>query len=160
MKYCLNATRAHPLSKSYTQYIENINTIIVEEGGILQPFNNEIAINFDKIKKNADNEDVKRMKSMDMVVAIRHSSRSNPYSLLVDFKLNCGGTRSIKDGDCKDKIKHSKVLLFGSGIPVYSKSVFIFKDDLIQESRSLISRILNNPSADVLTLNEFKTLYF
>jgi hypothetical protein len=161
MRYHKKTTISHPLSISHPQHIEQINTIIRNEGGTIFPFtNNEVALNLDKVKKNSTNNDINRMKSMDIVIGLNNTSGNSPLSLLVDFKLNCNGTKSISDGDYKDKIKHSKILLFGSGMPVHNKYVFIFKDSLINQSRSIISRILNNPLTDVLKINEFKTKYF
>jgi hypothetical protein len=161
MKYCPITTRSHPLSVSFPQYLENINTIIETEGGTLQPFTNEVALLLDKIKDCSDKTLIKGHKSMDMVLGLNDHTHLNPFSLLVDLKLNCKGTKSLSDSDCKDKIRHSRLLLFGSGIPVYHRYVFIFSDKLfINESRSVISRRLNNPFADVLNINEFKLNYF
>lgn len=159
MKYCQRTTLSHPLSIRFPQHIENINAIIKREGGSYLPFNNEIALNLDMVKKNSGNKHIEAMKSMDIVLGIvdEHNTVS---SLLVDFKLNCNGTRSLKDGDCKDKIKHSKILLFGSGVSVQCKYIFIFNDNLLNESRSILIRVLNNPSAEILSVKELKTAYF
>ena len=156
MKYCRQTTISHPLSISHPRHIEKLNTIIRNEGGTIFPFtNNDVALNLDKVKMNSSNKDISRMKSMDIVIPLNNTSGNNPLSLLVDFKLNCKGTKSLSDGDCKDKIKHSKILLFGSGIGVHNKYVFIFKDALINQSRSIISRVLNNPTAEILKISQF-----
>jgi hypothetical protein len=160
MKYCLDSTRSHPLSIRFPRYLKEINTIVRDEGGDEQLFDTEVALNLDKVKENSENPDVKKLKSMDMIVAVRPTLTEEPSSLMVDFKLECRGTKGLKDGHCRDKIRHSKLLLFGSGVPVHNRFVFIFNNNLIQESRSVLSRVLNNPSTDVLSLNEFKTIYF
>ncbi len=160
MKYDRYITIHHPLSVVYPQHLENINQIIIDEGGTQQSFNGEIALNLDKVKKNCGQIEITRLKSMDMVVGLNDTQRTNPQTLLVDFKLNVNGIRSIKTGDYKDKIKDSKLLLFGSGISVYNKYVFIFNDQLIQQSRSIIIRGLQNPFAEVLTVDEFRNEYF
>lgn len=160
MKYCPSTTRSHPLSIRFPQFLENINTIIENEGGTTLPFNNEVGILLDKIKDNSDKTLVKGLKSMDMVLGINDHSHSNPHTLLVDLKFNCNGIKSFSDGDCKDKIRHSRLLLFGSGIPVYCRYVFVFNDNFLNESRSVISRRLNNPFIDVLNINDFRTTYF
>lgn len=160
MRYCQRTTKLHPLSKSFPQYLEDINTIIQNEGGSNRPFNNEVALNLDKIKDNSENIYINRMKSMDIVLGIIDLNGNNKLSLLVDFKLNCNGTKSLSDSDCKDKIKDSKILLFGSGIPVHNRYVFIFKDNFINQSRRIISQKLNNPFAEVLKIDEFKAKYF
>lgn len=160
MKYDRDITIHHPLSVVYPQHLENINQIIIDEGGTQQSFNGEIALNLDKVKKNCGQIEITRLKSMDMVVGLNDTQRTNPQTLLVDFKLNVNGIRNIKTGDYKDKIKDSKLLLFGSGISVYNKYVFIFNDQLIQQSRSIIIRGLQNPFAEVLTVAEFRNEYF
>ncbi|MFA7360468.1 MAG: hypothetical protein WC139_05465 [Candidatus Kapaibacterium sp.] len=159
MKYCKQSTEEHPLCKMFPSYLESINTIINNEGGTHQPFNDEVALNLDKIKSNSGNTHIKKMKSMDMVICVIDND-DKVHSLLIDYKLNCNGTKSLSDGDCRDKIKHSTIILFGSGIPIYNKYVFIFKDELLEQSRSIISRVLNNATIEVLNINEFRTNYF
>jgi hypothetical protein len=160
MKYDRDLTVHHPLSVRYPQHLENIDQIVLDEGGTQQIFNDEVALNLDKVKTNSGEREIARLKSMDMVVGLNNNPGTNPQTLLVDFKLRVNGIRSINTGDCKDKIIDSKLLLFGSGISVYSKYLFIFNDQLIQQFRSIIIRGLQNPFAEVLTIDEFKNEYF
>lgn len=101
---------------------------------------------------------MKGVKSVDMVLGMIDQN-SNRNLLLVEFKLDCKGVGSIYK-KCKGKMEDSKLLLFGGGIPVHNKFVFIFNDDLLNVSRSLISRELQNPSAEVLSVDELKANYF
>lgn len=160
MKYDRNLTVNHPLSVGYPQYLERINQIVLDEGGTQQIFNGKVALNLDKVKTNSGQRDISRLKSMDMIIGLNNTPGTNPHTLLIDFKLRCNGIRSISTGDCKEKIKDSKLLLFGSGISVYNKYLFIFNDQLIQQFRSIIIRGLQNPFAEVLTVEEFRNEYF
>ncbi|OFX26535.1 MAG: hypothetical protein A2033_00025 [Bacteroidetes bacterium GWA2_31_9] len=159
MKYCQQTTLSHPLSKRFPQHLSEINLIIREEGGGEYPFNKEVALKLDKVKDSSENPHIKKMKSMDMVLGIKDEN-NNLSSLIVDFKLDCKNAVNISESDCRDKIKHSKILLFGSGISVYNKYVFIFNNALLEISRRIISQRLTNASAEVLSINEFKANYF
>ena len=167
MKYCQYTTESHPLSKRYPQYIEHINSIILEEtlpenkNKINQPFSHEVALKLDTVKKYSENPDISKLKSMDMVIGLKKEDNILS-SLLVDFKLNCKGTKSLTDSECKDKIKDSKVILFGSGLPVYSSYVFIFNNEYLSknEARNEISRKFNNRTIEVLSIDEFRAKYF
>lgn len=158
MKYCHQSTLAHPLAIAYPHFLETINLIFQEEGGNGNPFNHESAINLDKVKHNSENKDITNMHSMDMVIGIKDNQ--NSFSLLVDFKLRCKNPTNISERDCRDKIKHSKILLFGSGISVHNRYVFIFSDDLLNVSRRVLSMRLANASADALSIDDLKSIYF
>jgi hypothetical protein len=122
-------------------------------------FIDEVALNLDGVKDNSGNEDIKKYKSVDMVLGMKDENGKKKL-LLVEFKLNCNSIKSLSK-ECKGKIENSKILLFGGGIPVYNKYVFIFNNTLLlNESRSIICRQLNNPYAEALSINELKTNYF
>src|ERR1039457_5423234 len=158
MKYCQPTTQAHPLAERYPQYLNNINTIIREEGGTNRPFNTEVALKLDKIKECSDDINITHMKSMDMVLGIKDGT--NSLSLLVEFKLDCKNARNLKEGELREKIKDSKILLFGSGIPVHNRYVFIFNDELLEnESRRIISYKLTNANGEPLSIDEFRAKY-
>ncbi len=158
MKYCHQSTISHPLAIAYPGFLENINLIFQVEGGNGVPFNHEVALNLDKIKDNSGNTDIKHMRSMDMVIGMKENN--NIFSLLVDFKLRCNNPVNISEGECRDKIKHSKRLLFGSGISVHNRYVFIFNDDLLNVSRRVLSMRLANAFADALSIDDLKSIYF
>lgn len=158
MKYCQITTASHPLSVRFPQYLEQINNIIISEHGTYQPFNDEVALMLDKVKDDSENKDIKRYKSMDMVLGVK--DRTSALSLLVEFKLDCKNAINLSESDCRDKIKHSKILLFGSGIPVHNKYIFVFNDPILQVSRRIISNKLNNASGEVLSIDELKAEYF
>jgi len=159
MRYNQIATESHPLALRYPKHLQNINAIIVREGGMIQPFTNEVAINLDEAKRNSDNTDVKEMCSMDMLLEISNQN-DTVLSLLVEFKLDCKNAQNISEKEYRKKIRHSKILLFGSGIPIHHKYVFIFNDNLLNLSRRIISQRLTNAFAEVLSIDEFKTNYF
>lgn len=167
MKYCQNTTESHPLSKKYPQCLDKINSIIFGEtlaenhDKINQPFNDEVALKLDKVKECSENSDVKKMHSMDIVLGVKDENDSFS-SLLVEFKLNCKGIKSLTDSDCKDKIRDSKIILFGSGETVRNSFIFIFNNDYLSknEARNEISRKLNNRTIEVLSIDQFKEKYF
>ncbi|NCX95695.1 MAG: hypothetical protein EBX41_04660 [Chitinophagia bacterium] len=100
-----------------------------------------------------------------MAIGVK-SNNGNVATLLVEFKLNANlnSTKdmisSISEGDYKDKIKNTKILLFGSGIPVCSNNIFIFNSECKEVAKKIISQKLANASALVFTIAEFKTKYF
>jgi len=69
---------------------------------------------------------------------------------------------NLKEKNCRTKIKHSKILLFGSGIPVHNKYVFVFNDTIINPlvSKRILSSKLTNAFGEVLSIDELKTNYF
>lgn len=155
MKYDQNVTKSHPLSKSYPTCLESINDVIHNEGGKFSPFQNEVALNLDKIKEiqHLDN-----MCSMDITFGI--SFRNNQKMLLVEFKLRCTVPTSLKNDNCRNKIRDSITILSDCGIQIHNKNVFIFNDKLLKQSRNILSRVLLIPSAEVLSINELKEKYF
>lgn len=166
MKYCINTTNEHPLSIHFKAWVRKIKDIINED---LKPenahkvensFNDEVAISLDKLKENADNKDIRRMKSVDMVLGIKNSD--DKKMLLVELKLNCNGIKKFSEGDCSDKVKDSKIMLFGGGVPIYNKSYFIFNDEFLlkEEARFQVVRKINNPDIIVQNICEFKEMYF
>lgn len=160
MKYNRNLTSNHPLSLRYPHFLEEINKIISDEGVTQQNFSDEVALKLDSVKTASGDRDISRLKSMDMIIVLNNTRGNDPQTLLIDFKLRCNGIRSISSGDCIEKIKDSKLLLFGSGIPINNRYIFIFNDKLIQQFRSLIIRNLQNPFAGILTIDEFRNEYF
>jgi len=158
MKYSQLDTESHPLSNSYPQFLSSINSIILQEKGTIQPFQNEVALKFDKIKESSDDKDILCMKSVDMVLVIKENN--NLLTLLVEFKLDCKNAVNLSESELRDKIKHSKKLLFGSGIPIHNQYIFVFNDNLLNSSRRIISLKLSNASGVVLSINDLKALYF
>lgn len=158
MKYSQLDTQSHPLSKSYPHFLCSINSIILQEKGTIQPFQNEVALMFDKIKESSGDKDISGMKSMDMVLILK--ANINLLTLLVEFKLDCKNAVNLSESELRDKIKHSKKLLFGSGIPIHNRYIFVFNDNLLNLSRRIISSKLHNASGDVLSVNELKAKFF
>ena len=159
MKYCKHTTESHPLSRSYPQFLNSINSIIKEEHGTHFPFNAEVALELDKIKNSCqDKKMMHNKKSMDMVIGVKDGD--NSMTLLVEFKLDCKQAINLKGGDLLDKINDSKLLLFGSGIHVHNEYVFVFNDKLLNESRRVISSRLTHPNSIVLSIDDLKRKYF
>ena len=155
MRYCQQTTKLHPLSIKFPQYLCKINFIIKENNGNSFPFDNEIAINLDKVKEV---QNISNMDSMDMTFGI--SQGNNKKMLLVELKLDCHVITNFKKVNYIKKIKDSITLLSGGGEPIYNKHVFIFNDKLLKQSRSVIGRFLHNASAEVLSIDELKANYF
>lgn len=166
MKYCQNTTASHSLSKRFPQHLKQINIIIHEETNnenlnkINKPFNNEVALQLDKAKVSSEDENIQKLKSMDMVLGMNDNGTYK--MLLVDFKLNCFSTKSLSQNDCRNKIRCSKIILFGGGILVHNTYLFIFNNEYLlkAEARHDISRKLNNLPVEVLNINEFHVKYF
>jgi hypothetical protein len=158
MKYSQPTTLSHPLSIRYPHFIRNINTIVKEEKGLHFPFGSDVAIDLEAIKENTIEVNVKGIKSVDMVLGME-DAHGNKNLLLVELKLDCNSVGSIYQ-NCKGKMEDSKLLLFGGGIPVYYKDVFVFNDKLLNVSRSVIARSLVKPNVEVLSIHELKTNYF
>ena len=167
MKYCQLTTTKHSLSKRFPEHLVKINTIILEEtlqenlNKINQPFNEEVALKLDKVKESSeDDESVKDLKSMDIVLGMNHGGSYK--MLLADFKLNCFSTKSLKPNDCRNKIRCSKIILFGGGIPIHNTYLFIFNNEYLSksEARHDISRKLNNLPVEVLSITELHKKYF
>jgi hypothetical protein len=166
MRYCQNTTKEHSLSIAYTQHLARINDIIQEEtrpenhNKINHPFNDEVGLKLDKVKESSNDEDIQGLKSMDMVLGM--SDGESHLMLLVDFKLNCNGVKSISHNEFRNKIRCSRILLFGGGIPIHNTYLYIFNNEFMlkSETRRDISRKLNNIPVEVLTINELQTNYF
>jgi len=163
MKYCHQTTTSHSLSARYPQYLEAINKIISNETTaenllkINAPFNNEVALKLDKVK--AEDENVKDFKSMDIALGMNNGEKK---MLLVDLKLNCNGAKSLSQNDCTNKIRGSKIILFGGGIPVHNTYIYVFNNQYLAkaEARHDISRKLSNRSVEVLSIDELNERYF
>lgn len=168
MRYCQETTQSHPLSK-HVDCLKQIKQIIeenIEPKNIFRINNNfvfqeEIAFDLDKIKDCSNDNDIKGYRTVDMFCGMK-DIENNKTILLVEFKLNCNGTKSLPD-QCKGKIEDSKILLFGGGFPIHS-NVFVFNDKLLSELRDeivlIIRRRLNHPNAEVLSIQELKANYF
>lgn len=165
MKYCKDTTCSHPVLKMFPQYLMKINDIIDEETDsnhrtmMSQPFSEEQGIQLDKIK-NSSSLDLKNVKSMDMVLGIDDNGKKKV--LLVDFKLNCGDPKNIDTSKCKNKIRWSKYLLFGGGIPMHDKTLFVFNNSFAKknEAKNVLGRKLEGCGSEVMTVDELKHSLF
>jgi hypothetical protein len=167
MKYCRRTTESLPLSIQFRKWLQKMTIIIsnnIKAQNLYRINNNfvfvdEVALNLDEIKNNSGNKDIEKYKSVDMVLGMK-DEHGDKRLLLVELKLNCNGIKSLSQ-ECKGKIEDSKVLLFGGGIPIHNKYVFIFNNTLLlSQARSVISRQLTNPYAEVLSIDELKSNYF
>ena len=167
MKYCHDTTVNHPLSIRFPQHVDTINNIIASESKKEkeiqpQPFTKEVGLLLDNVKDEVNNSSndsyLKGMHSVDMVLGMKNDD--SKLSLLVEFKLGCNNPINIKEGECRDKINDSKILLFGSGIPIHNKYIFIFNYKILQEAKRIVSQRLANASGEVLGIEEFKSKYF
>ena len=160
MKYCKSTTESHPLSLRYPQHLRRINNIIEEEHGTIFPFNQEVALNLDKVKNESDDTNIKRLKSVDFVFCIKEQSQE--FSVLVELKLDCKNPRNLSEGELRDKIKDSKLLLFGSGIAVHSEYIFVFNDVFFakEEFKRVISAKLMSSKGKVVNISELNQNFF
>ena len=160
MRYCKSTTESHPLSLRYPKHLRCINDIIKEEHGTILPFNQEVALNLDKVKEESNETNIKRHKSVDFVFGIKEDNQE--FSVLVELKLDCKNPKNLREADLRDKIIDSKTLLFGSGIPIYNEYFFVFNDVFFakEEFRRVISVKLMSSKGKVVNINELMQNFF
>ncbi|MEI8203821.1 MAG: hypothetical protein WCH34_12445 [Bacteroidota bacterium] len=160
MNYCKSTTESHPLTLNYSHHLKNINDIIKEEHGTIFPFKTEVALALDKIKNEASDINIKKHCSVDMVFVIK--DKNYTFQVLVELKLDCKRATNLKGSELNDKIRDSKVLLFGSGIPIYNEYCFVFNDELLgkEEMNRILSYKLNHAKGIAMSVNELKQTFF
>ena len=106
-----------------------------------------------------EDETVKDFNSMDMALGMNNGGKK---MLLVELKLNCNGAKNLTQKDCNNKIRGSKIILFGGGIPVHNTYIYVFNNQYLakEEARYIISRTINNLSVEVLSIDELNMRYF
>ncbi|MCD8178243.1 MAG: hypothetical protein LUE98_12810 [Tannerellaceae bacterium] len=160
MKYCKRTTLTHPLSVQYPKEVELINQIFLTEGFKSYSFEEEVALNLDKIEIKKS-KGLSRKATVDLAIGISRVQR-NAQILLVELKFEVKRPGNISKKEIEEKIKHS-IELLTHVVPVSEKKVLLFNDNIIQQARSAITRLYHNSpkmAIEVKTVEDFKQTYF
>jgi hypothetical protein len=143
MKYCKITTEKHPVSLKHCECLQEINEIIINEGGQNKLFSKEhIVLNLDEVEKKQNRTE--RNSSMDICFGISEETK-NRKIVLVDFKLNHKTVKTIGKKDLEKKVTESKALI-GNEIPTINEYFFIFKDNLKEQARSHFRALFSGKS--------------
>jgi hypothetical protein len=166
MKYCRNTTLNHPLSQLHNNCLNDINSLIVNEGyQDINPLftNNEIVINLDHAETIvADIQGRKeKNKSMDMAFGIKNAVATKIQMLLVELKFNVKDVYSLKRTDLEGKVEGSSIIL-GDIPSIYKRYIFIVKPEHLQEAISRFFRMIPKIESNyiVLDIHLLKAEYF
>ena len=164
MKYCKTTTQNHPVSLAHKICLEDINTLIIEEGySETNPLftNNEIVINLDKAKKIiAKSKGINEEKSVDMAFGLTHGDSSTNEMLMVELKFNyVNNLKNLKMDSLKGKIRDSKNLLTEL-VPISNEYIFIFKTNHIEEAKNKFFRAGFARNFIVMDISKLKEIYF
>lgn len=164
MKYNLNLTQNHELSRSFEACVVDYNQLIYKEDESLTElfyfFKNVEVIDLDcveKCKSIVNNRP--RFKTMDSCFAICDITRVN--MLLVELRFNYKNLKNLNRESLLGKVTGSRIIL-GDSIAICEKYIFVFKKDLVQQARSRLQRMIpkipNNYIA--MDLEELQNIYF
>lgn len=164
MKYCQHTTLNHPVSICHKAEIEKIEEILKCEGCTTNLFNNEQALNLDKVEiiqcRRANKQ---QSETMDMSIGISKNQR-NCQMLLVEMKFKVKRASNISKTEIENKIKHSKDIL-SHHYQVYEKKIILFDNNKIREAESVINRYFGRKPKDKqevipLSVSQFKNIFF
>lgn len=161
MKYCEKTTIDHHLSRKYPKQLETINTIFTNEGLKQQIFNQERAINLDKIEIELCRGKCSLQPTMDFAIGLSKEGR-NCQILLVELKLNVDIPANVTRKEIDDKVKHSVEMLSHNPQICFEKCV-LFRKNQIAVARSYMARLYGkSPKAAIVVKSpeEFKSDFF
>ncbi len=157
-KYCVSTTKSI-ISQFQSTCLQDINQIIVSEGGKNPPFTKEIAVNLDQYEvENAKKSKRNRYHTMDMVFAvIDHNSK---YIILTELRLKYRNVNNLRKSELVQKINDSKQII-GYSITFFSTYYFIFKNNLVQQASNKLRRLFLNKSNYVaINIYDLKSKFF
>lgn len=165
MKYCRNTTINHDISLSHNSCLQNINTLIINEGfvGTIPLFTNtEIVINLDEAERIMAIEVGRPLnRSMDMAFGLSNENSTNERILMVELRLNYHNPNNLNRTEIEEKVNGSSLLL-NDIPPIYKLYIFIFKTEQLQEAISRLFRMIPriNSNYVVMDIHQLKERYF
>jgi hypothetical protein len=166
MKYCKNTTQNHPISLSHIGCIEDINSLLLNEGydGIEGLFvNHEVVLNLDCVEASMalNDGDRERNSSMDFTFGIANDDQSVKLMVLAELKLNSLNPNHIRREQLEKKVSSSKRIL-NIDVYIHNNFIFIFRKDKKEEAKSRFFRM--NPRVPneyiVMDLDELRYYFF
>lgn len=165
MKYCKITTINHPISLTYPNCIEDINSLFIREGYASpeQPFiNNEVILNLDFVESEvAPLANRLKNRSMDFTFGLSNNGQSIQLMVLAELKLNQQNPNQLKREHLEEKVAGSMSVL-NSSIDIYANYIFIFRSDKKEEAKSRLFRM--NPKIPneylVMDIEEFYNTFF
>lgn len=158
LMYCSTTTIQHYLSVAHKNCIERIAFIIVSEGGKNPGFNNEEALNLDKVETFLAQQQKGRNRNATVDMAFGVKDGGKKEFVLCEYKLRKKG-KGLQDYNISNKIKYSKDLLGGTP-PIY-KCCLIVPPDSKSSAASYVRRYsTNRQEIKVFDLKGFVVEYF
>lgn len=165
MKYCKITTINHPISLTYPNCIEDINSLFIREGyaSSQKPFiNNEVILNLDFVESEvAPLANRPKNRSMDFTFGLSNNGQSIQLMVLAELKLNQQNPNQLKREHLEEKVAGSMGVLNNS-IDIYANYIFIFRSDKKEEAKSRFFRM--NPKIPneylVMDIEEFYNTFF
>ncbi|MDR0863383.1 MAG: hypothetical protein LBO74_00440 [Candidatus Symbiothrix sp.] len=164
MKYCKDTTLHHHLVRRYQSEVELLKNIFVEEGGTATSFNDEKALNLDKIEiKRCAQEKSSLNPTMDFAMGISDFGKKGQM-LLVELKFRIKHPLNLKKEDIESKIKYSVDNLLLHDTRICKEKIVLFNKKVAPVANSYFQReyyrYKKEPPFIVMSEQEFKTEYF
>lgn len=158
MKYCSSTTTNHPVAKTYSTCVDDINSFIIAEGYDGQTplfIDSEVILDMDKVETlvSASLGRLEKNKSMDMAFGIVDPNNSSKKQMLmVELKFNMKDFYGLKKKDLEEKVTGTATILTES-IPIYKQYIFIFKSQYLQEALNRIYRMVPKIESNYIALD-------
>jgi len=143
MQYDKPTTENYSLSSKYPKLLEELDSVIVKEGGgcARRLGGDVVVLNLDKVAI------VQKMASipstMDVTFGITDDNGRNTKMVLVDFKFRQEKVGNIGKADLEGKVRGSKMIMDGTP-PVLQEYYFVFPSNKKKEATSHFARRLFN----------------
>ncbi len=141
MDYCQETTSNHSISIAYPECLQNINSLIVDEGylGLIPLFmHNETVLDLDDAEEFvAANENRHLAQSMDMAFGVK--DKTSRKMVMAELKLR-GNPNNLNREELEGKVAGSMNIL-GNEIEIYKKYFVIVQQDQIEQARSRLARM-------------------
>jgi hypothetical protein len=161
MDYCRETTSTHPISLTYPQCLQDINSLIVDEGylGLIPLFMyNETVLDLDDAEEFvAANENRDLAQSMDMAFGV--TDKTSRKMVMAELKFRMENPNNLSREELEGKVAGS-INILGNEIEIYNKYFVIVRQDQIEQARSRLARMFppidpNFIPSDIISLQGY-----
>lgn len=163
MQYDKPTTVSYSLSCKYSKLLEELDSVIVNEGGSCarKLGGDVVVLNLDKVAIAQKMASIPS--TMDITFGITDDNGRNSKMVLVDFKFRQEKVGNIGKADLEGKVGGSKMLMVGTP-PVFQEYYFVFPPNKKKEATSHFARRLFNNKTKIpfksVDINDLLTIFF